>query len=176
MGSPREDAFRPAKLPGIVSKAPNAGSGGIFAQNVGQPGRRCQEWGTGLPVPWLPRGSLRTWGQLSVTSPAVSIAFIFPGLPSDWWGEEFVLQIFLVVVAKEVPGPNNVPRGKAGGCFKGRQRQQGEPGRARGQQHREMTLVGWARGWAAVWGNATKKIKAMAEEYLFDELRSLNSF
>lgn len=50
MGSPREDAFRLAKFPGIVSKVPNSGSGGVFAQNAGQPGWHCQEWAVELPV------------------------------------------------------------------------------------------------------------------------------
>lgn len=84
MGSPSEDAFRPAKFPRIVSKAPNPGSGGIFAQNARQPGPRCQEWATGHPVLRLPRGSLMTWGQLSVPLHCL-IVFIFLGLSSDGW-------------------------------------------------------------------------------------------
>lgn len=95
MGSPREDAFRPAKFPGTVSKAPNSGSGGIFAQNARQPGPRCQEWATGHPVLRLPRGSLMTWGQLSVPH-QLSHRFHFPGIT--------IRRVSLVIPGAEIPG------------------------------------------------------------------------
>lgn len=53
--SPCEDAFRPAKFPGIVSKAPNSGSRGMSAQNARQLGQRCQQWEAGTCVLWLHR-------------------------------------------------------------------------------------------------------------------------